>query len=72
MIEIWGIDAADAKGVAPQTDSRPDAHLLNGPAREGEGVAQAEIDRMMNGCGAPEAAPVTTTSSQNDIDALFG
>ena len=71
MIEIWGIGPADAKGAPSPTDARPDAHLLNGPAREGEGVAQDEIDRMMNGSSAPEAAPATTTSSQNDIDALF-
>ena len=70
MIDIWGISPDDGKGAPAQTDSRPDGHLLNGPAKDGEGVAQDEIDRMMKGGDAPAAAP-TTTSSQNDIDQLF-
>lgn len=66
MIEIWGITPEDS-AKAPQyaTDSRPDAHLLNGPAREGEGVAQDDVDRLLQGEGA------TVTASQDDIDALF-
>ncbi|MCE9522733.1 MAG: protein phosphatase CheZ [Alphaproteobacteria bacterium] len=74
MIEIWGINPADVKNAPPpQKDARPDAHLLNGPAREGEGVAQDEIDRMLNGTGedAAETAAPAETASQNDIDALF-
>jgi chemotaxis regulatin CheY-phosphate phosphatase CheZ len=66
MIEIWGITAEDAaKAPKHVTDSRPDAHLLNGPAREGEGVAQDDVDRLLQGEGA------SATSSQDDIDALF-
>jgi chemotaxis regulatin CheY-phosphate phosphatase CheZ len=66
MIEIWGITPEDAaKAPKPAADTRPDAHLLNGPAREGEGVAQDDVDRLLQG----EAA--TATSSQDDIDALF-
>jgi chemotaxis regulatin CheY-phosphate phosphatase CheZ len=52
MIEIWGItpeDALKAAQTAKPTDARPDAHLLNGPAREGEGVAQDDVDRLLNG-----------------------
>jgi chemotaxis regulatin CheY-phosphate phosphatase CheZ len=65
MIEIWGITPEDAaKAPRPTADTRPDAHLLNGPAREGEGVAQDDVDRLLQG----EAA---ATSSQDDIDALF-
>ncbi len=30
----------------PEVDDRPDAHLLNGPSRDGEGVDQAEIDKL--------------------------
>jgi chemotaxis regulatin CheY-phosphate phosphatase CheZ len=77
MIAIWGVTDADAKGTGEQTDERPDAHLLNGPQRAGDGVAQVDVDRMLTGGDAPAApgapAPVspTTTSSQNDIDALF-
>lgn len=66
MIEIWGINPEDAaKVVHAPMDKRPDAHLLNGPAREGEGVDQADVDRLLN------EAPAATTASQDDIDALF-
>lgn len=56
-----------------------DAALLNGPALEGEGIAQDEVDKLMN--AGPEAAPTSPPSppglqsggkaSQADIDALF-
>ena len=71
MIQIWGITPEEAAAVAHEpSDKRPDAHLLNGPQREGEGVNQADVDRMLN--ESAEAAPQHTTSSQNDIDKLFG
>ena len=66
MIDIWGITPADTKNGPASSDTRPDSHLLNGPAKDGEGVAQDEVDRMLKG---GDAAP--TTSSQNDIDQLF-
>ncbi|MGD1934544.1 MAG: protein phosphatase CheZ [Candidatus Phaeomarinobacter sp.] len=31
---------------APTKDTRPDAHLLNGPAAEGEGIDQDAVDAM--------------------------
>ncbi len=31
---------------APAVDTRPDAHLLNGPAAEGEGIDQDAVDAM--------------------------
>lgn len=71
MIEIWGITPEEAAKVKQQlADARPDAHLLNGPAREGEGVAQHDVDRLLNEPGAA-AAPANSTASQDDIDALF-
>lgn len=71
MIEIWGITPEDAAKVKQQlSDTRPDAHLLNGPAREGEGVAQDDVDRLLNGGGAAPV-PTNATASQDDIDALF-
>jgi chemotaxis regulatin CheY-phosphate phosphatase CheZ len=70
MIEIWGINPDEAvKAHAHPRDTRPDAHLLNGPAREGEGVAQADVDRLLNDASA--AAPAGATASQDDIDQLF-
>lgn len=52
MIDIWGMDAAEVEERAVSTtanplDTRPDAHLLNGPQMEGEGVAQNAIDDLM-------------------------
>ena len=70
MIEIWGITPEDVKRTPQHADGRPDGHLLNGPAREGEGVAQDEVDRMLKSNAEP--AKAATTSSQNDIDRLFG
>lgn len=75
MIEIWGVTQAHAEGAPQQVDGRPDAHLLNGPQKTGEGVAQDDIDRLLKGdvatSHATEAAAPATTSSQNDIDDLF-
>lgn len=81
MIQIWGVDDRVAP-VAAEADGRPDAHLLNGPARAGEGRSQAEIDAILNGVGAggdvlsDAAAPGPTlaagsAATQADIDRLF-
>ena len=73
MIEIWGITAEDAAGLPDGAEaSRPDAHLLNGPAREGEGVAQDDIDRLLESEPEENALPPKgQAASQDDIDALF-
>lgn len=75
MIEIWGISAADTeKLVDKRMDTKPDAHLLNGPARDGEGVAQDDVDRLLNGTLAPQDDLATMPegpASQDDIDQLF-
>ena len=62
MVDIWGVDDSTAPSAPPPTDSRPDAHLLNGPARPGEGRSQAEIDALL---GASVAAAVTPPSAGN-------
>jgi chemotaxis regulatin CheY-phosphate phosphatase CheZ len=75
MIEIWGITANEAPALAvPGVEDKPDGHLLNGPARDGEGVNQEEIDRLLT--GAEDLSPETTeatrqAASQEEIDALF-
>lgn len=61
MIGIWGLETVeDATVVAPAAgtteDSRPDAHLLNGPARLGEGIDQSAVDDLMDFSGTPDAA----------------
>jgi chemotaxis regulatin CheY-phosphate phosphatase CheZ len=78
MIEIWGIESG--KALDEQADKRPDAHLLNGPARPGQEKSQSEIDAILNGVtggsesGAklPELLNGKAAASQSDIDRMFG
>ncbi|CAO3422575.1 protein phosphatase CheZ [Azospirillum doebereinerae] len=84
MINIWGEDGL-AGMVAPEenTDTRPDAHLLNGPQLDGLGVSQADVDSMFDTvpaspppapAPAPAPDPVAAApvkSSQSDIDSMF-
>jgi len=48
MINIWGIEELDADATAGPVDSRPDAHLLNGPQLAGGGVSQNNVDELMS------------------------
>jgi hypothetical protein len=58
MIQIWGVNARDAGPVDDVLkDTRRDAHLLNGPAKAGEGVSQDDIDKLLSG-EAPEHVAV--------------
>lgn len=83
MIEIWGIDDKIA-AVADDAPVRPDGHLLNGPARPGEGKSQSEIDAILNGlvpsgakdllgtaADAPTPAAGQHKAPQSEIDKLF-
>jgi chemotaxis regulatin CheY-phosphate phosphatase CheZ len=79
MIEIWGIESA--KTLEEPVDKRPDAHLLNGPARPGHEKSQSEIDTILKGVTAgagetgaklPDLLGGKTPASQSDIDRLFG
>ncbi|MBL8838043.1 MAG: protein phosphatase CheZ [Alphaproteobacteria bacterium] len=68
MVEIWGVDENTKPTAAPSMDMRPDAHLLNGPARPGEGHSQAEIDALLGASAAaavngPEAQPPAAPTS---------
>ncbi|MBK1837878.1 protein phosphatase CheZ [Azospirillum sp. YIM B02556] len=79
MISIWGEDGlAGIMVKEEQTDSRPDAHLLNGPQLDGHGVSQADVDSMFDSpapAPAPVAAPPPPSAppkaSQADIDSMF-
>lgn len=49
MIDIWGLNDTD-ESLTPKedsVDSRPDAHLLNGPAKLGEGLEQGNVDTVL-------------------------
>jgi chemotaxis regulatin CheY-phosphate phosphatase CheZ len=64
MVDIWGSDDMSAATAAPVrparrddvTDSRPDSHLLNGPAKDGEGVSQSDVDALLAGIGGSAPA----------------
>lgn len=69
MIEIWGLEEGEINvdaGAVREDDQRPDAHLLNGPALEGEGVDQSDVDNLF-GSVEIESDP----AGQDDVDALF-
>lgn len=48
MIQIWSSegDGAGSGLAAVPADTRPDAHLLNGPALPGQGHSQSDVDAM--------------------------
>ena len=79
MISIWGEDGLAGIIVKEeQTDSRPDAHLLNGPQLDGHGVSQADVDSMFDSLAPvpvapppPPPPPAPVQSSQADIDSMF-
>jgi chemotaxis regulatin CheY-phosphate phosphatase CheZ len=78
MIEIWGVDSTASPSPPMVEDTRPDAHLLNGPALDG-GPSQADVDALFEKLGKATEPPAAgakaasdhTTSSQSDIDAMF-
>jgi len=47
MIGIWGIEAFEDLPI-PEEEAEGDAALLNGPARSGEGISQADIDALFD------------------------
>jgi len=79
MMSIWGEEGL--RGVKPiaeeNKDKRPDAHLLNGPQMEGQGVSQSDVDDMFDSpvrapaASAPPPAPEGGRKSQADIDSMF-
>ncbi len=53
MIAIWGINPGDedkamSTAVLDPEDTRPDAHLLNGPQAEDKAPSQDTVDAMLN------------------------
>jgi len=66
MISIWGIEDHEAEADAGPQDTRPDAHLLNGPQMEGRGVSQNNVDELMAVSGDVfDAALEETRKSQS-------
>jgi chemotaxis regulatin CheY-phosphate phosphatase CheZ len=69
MIDIWGIEEGARKDDAAKADdTRPDAHLLNGP--QNDAADQSEIDSLFEAAPSPAATP-SAPADQNTIDSLF-
>jgi len=72
-------NANDKSGFANDEEAaraeRSDALLLHGPALDGEGIVQTEVDALMESpktaAEAPKEASSPETTSQGDIDKLF-
>jgi chemotaxis protein CheZ len=64
----WGPDLGDAPAEEDGLDG--EAALLNGPALEGEGVKQDDVDAILGESHAKKDK-TDSTANQADIDALF-
>lgn len=67
MIDIWGLDDIDIR-LSDENDNRPDAHLLNGPARRGEGIGQDDVDNMLNAAEESGQAPIGQSAAETLLD----
>jgi chemotaxis regulatin CheY-phosphate phosphatase CheZ len=70
LIGMWGREELAA--LRPEEPAAPvdaDKALLNGPQLAGEGVSQADVDRLLD--GTDMTAVSTGSVSQSDIDKLF-
>jgi chemotaxis regulatin CheY-phosphate phosphatase CheZ len=57
MISIWGLDGAMAAEAAEARSVDEDKALLNGPAKPGHGMDQADVDMVMGPAAAAEVRP---------------
>ncbi|HEY0835968.1 MAG TPA: protein phosphatase CheZ, partial [Azospirillum sp.] len=65
LIQVWGADVGPG-GALPDVsaahrklnDTRPDAHLLNGPQLDGQGVSQDDIDALFDQMAAQNPAAI--------------
>ncbi|NVK33100.1 MAG: protein phosphatase CheZ [Rhodobacteraceae bacterium] len=83
MINIWGLAEVEVEDMDAPVDTRPDAHLLNGPQLEGEGVSQGNVDDLFasadtdedEGLSADEISfdkiETDTVADEADIDAIM-
>jgi chemotaxis regulatin CheY-phosphate phosphatase CheZ len=64
MIEIWGVEELKTLTMKDIGDTRPDAHLLNGPSLQG--VSQDDVDSLLadlNAVNAAQPEPVATQTA---------
>ena len=80
--DLLGVTEDDIAAARAEESDDPDKDLLRGPALQGEGIDQSEVDALMGGEAADKAEqpapaePETTETAsedidQTDIDALF-
>jgi len=67
MINIWGIEELEAEDTAGPVDSRPDAHLLNGPQLAG-GVSQNNVDELFSASDDVFDAAMKETKADTAIE----
>lgn len=48
MVEIWGPEALSAEPLAGKKKDVPEGEVLEGPALEGKGVSQGDIDKLFD------------------------
>ncbi|MCB1482672.1 MAG: chemotaxis protein [Rhodobiaceae bacterium] len=70
MIEIWNLrSGTEIAPIEDTEDTRPDAHLLNGPAKPGNEIDQIDIDGMMEDAGPDIVDPESDAISWEEGDA---
>ncbi len=70
MINIWGIEEQEADTDAGPVDTRPDAHLLNGPQHEGKGVSQSSVDDMFSNDAEADDSDSASAADVMDFDRI--
>lgn len=69
MIDIWGFEDINAEFDRPvRADTRPDAHLLNGPQLNGQGIDQSDVDELFGTNVVESAAAEKAEIVDVDID----
>ena len=74
MVQIWGPQSNSPAAMAAvdrynPVDMRPDAELLHGPALEGHGVSQTEVDAFLQGADLPDrrSASIDMSSTADPV-----
>src|SRR5436305_340290 len=68
MIEIWGLDGAMSAEAAETRAVETGKALLNGPAKPGQGLDQADVDMVMGPAASPPRAAEVSPPLQPEED----
>ena len=70
MIDIWDLEGETSQSnkgpIQENNDTRPDSHLLNGPALKGDGLEQGCVDSMLT----EDTSNASETSDQSMVDEM--